>query len=375
MHAKRLRDVSTSGSSETLGKSEECREERRHQIAAASDWGLNPLFWCHVTMLIAQVHGLRQDKESQCEHVLCGMHSISRAEIMGIITSIDIRENLVKYLVDDGTGVIACVEWKTNTPGINKLRLKTQRQIEITFKLGQRVHVLGKLKLMLSEYSEGSSADMKRELIITTILPVNDPNEEILHWARAKLLMETMYSKPAHSAFAKSWKLHFATDGNEAVSEIAERTETLLGGLLLKHLEQHETSSTDEIFFRLRDFVELENLWKETQRRTGLRPTEARKFLGGALERLVNSGKIFHIMDLYGLVSQDRVLIPAIVLTLAKFDSEKGLRMHALLKTLHADERCKNVSQEAIDSALTRLKDIGDVYEPRHRSFRLRKNL
>jgi len=68
-------------------------------------------------------------------------------------------------------------------------------------------------------------------------------------------------------------------------------------------------------------------------------------------------------------------LIPAIVLTLAKFDSEKGLRMHALLKTLHADERCKNVSQEAIDSALTRLKDIGDVYEPRHRSFRLRKNL
>ncbi|GBG31952.1 Hypothetical Protein FCC1311_081772 [Hondaea fermentalgiana] len=283
--------------------------------------------------------------------------------------------------------------------------------------LGSRVRVLGKLRLdtfvndLDGDLSTGASTKASplpnknkniinkkasdhgmwtRELIVTTMECISDPNAELLHFARAKSLTESMYSRPCDASFLSSWKQHFSrssqgpergSQGDTSVSEIAERTETVLGDLLIHFVQERERASqakagagetlADESFYTLRDFVEADSVWREAQRRTGFRPEETRKFLNGALERLLKSGKLYHVKDLYGLVSEDFLVIPAILLVLDRFDREEGVSMYDLIKTLHEDERLRFVAQEVVESALSRLQGTGDVYEPKRRRFRL----
>lgn len=80
-------------------------------------------------------------------------------------------------LVDDGTGVLSCTQWREQEDSDRGLYIPS---------LGQLVAVWGKL----SEYKE------VRQLTVTTIAEQRDPNAEPLHWLEVIHLKRTVYSSP-----------------------------------------------------------------------------------------------------------------------------------------------------------------------------------
>lgn len=80
-------------------------------------------------------------------------------------------------LVDDGTGVLSCAQWREKDDSDEGLFIP---------KLGQLVSVWGKV----SEYRD------VKQLTVTTIAEQEDPNSEPLHWLEVIHLKKTVYSRP-----------------------------------------------------------------------------------------------------------------------------------------------------------------------------------
>lgn len=80
-------------------------------------------------------------------------------------------------LVDDGTGVLPCCQWRKNEDSEEGLFVP---------RLGQLVSIFGRL----SEYRN------EKQLTITHLIPEDDPNIEPVHWMEVALLKKTVYSKP-----------------------------------------------------------------------------------------------------------------------------------------------------------------------------------
>ena len=86
-----------------------------------------------------------------------------------------LRSLVINFLVDDGTGVLNCTQWRQENDGEEGI-----------IKLGQLVSVWGRL----SEYRN------EKELTVTTIVEQKEPNSEPLHWLEIAHLKETIYNKP-----------------------------------------------------------------------------------------------------------------------------------------------------------------------------------
>ena len=80
-------------------------------------------------------------------------------------------------LVDDGTGVLPCCQWRKKEDSDEGLFIP---------RLGQLVSIYGRV----SEYRD------EKQLTIQNIFPEEDPNVEPLHWMEVALLKKTVYSKP-----------------------------------------------------------------------------------------------------------------------------------------------------------------------------------
>ncbi|KAG9398731.1 hypothetical protein AC1031_014517 [Aphanomyces cochlioides] len=100
-------------------------------------------------------------------------HIITRVQLVGWITSVQPKTDRVEYVLDDGTGEISLVKWN-----------ETLRRVA----LGDLVRIQGKLKL--------SAWLGQIEIIASNVTPIEDPNEEILHWVEVWHLFTTVYSKP-----------------------------------------------------------------------------------------------------------------------------------------------------------------------------------
>lgn len=84
---------------------------------------------------------------------------------------------IIMYVVDDGTGVISCTQWRQEADSDKGLVLP---------ELGQLVSIWGKV----SEYKA------EKQLTVTTIVEHADPNAEPLHWLEVVHLKRTVYSRP-----------------------------------------------------------------------------------------------------------------------------------------------------------------------------------
>ncbi|KDO15920.1 hypothetical protein SPRG_18540, partial [Saprolegnia parasitica CBS 223.65] len=97
---------------------------------------------------------------------------ITRAQLVGVVASMQHKTDRTEYLLDDGTGEVCFVDWQTDAPPCQ---------------LGDLVHVFGRLK---------PSWERRVELHATKVVVV-DPNAEMLHWAQAQLLYQHVYNQPA----------------------------------------------------------------------------------------------------------------------------------------------------------------------------------
>eukprot|EP00112_Aurelia_sp_Birch-Aquarium-sp1_P003823 Seg1430.16 transcript_id=Seg1430.16/GoldUCD/mRNA.D3Y31 product="CST complex subunit STN1" protein_id=Seg1430.16/GoldUCD/D3Y31 len=76
-----------------------------------AEWGLDPIHWTHVKLFINDILSLPENQTIKGTFNLYD-HVIIRVCIMGYVVSVDEKEAMFQYVVDDGTGVITCCKWK-----------------------------------------------------------------------------------------------------------------------------------------------------------------------------------------------------------------------------------------------------------------------
>ncbi|TMW60399.1 hypothetical protein Poli38472_000441 [Pythium oligandrum] len=128
----------------------------------------------HVTdwKAIPNSHAWRRAAQSTPTRVL------TKAQVMGVLVSIQMRADRVELLVDDGTGLVRAVQWTTTWVG---------RVV-----LGDLVLVEGKLN---ADTSWGDTPGSTRELRVLRISKVSDPNEELLQWLDVVELTTSFYAQ------------------------------------------------------------------------------------------------------------------------------------------------------------------------------------
>jgi len=354
----------------------------------AEDWGLDPAFWARTPLFIKQIQmELMQGGSSGANHVLESMRELQHVEILGtLVAKLDKGEH-VRYVVDDGSGTVDCIEWRVNIPKISEFRLIVQEEAGVDFKLGALVYVCGKLKMRFTGMDDDCKIFNPREIIATTIELVNDPNVELFHWARVMKLMEEKFSHPPDRLFKSSWMQHFrrANQGADALSststnrirneelQVHEKNESKICSIIHAHLES-KVKGKEKSLFTFREIVEDDPLWRKVQHDTYIDIDIAKEYLDGALRKLIREGRVFvSSQNFYGVVTFDDVLKPAILVILGSFQDANpaGIPHWQILPTLHTDNRTRFVNQESLEGALRKLQELGLVFESKRNRYKL----
>uniref|UniRef100_K3W9Q7 CST complex subunit STN1 n=1 Tax=Globisporangium ultimum (strain ATCC 200006 / CBS 805.95 / DAOM BR144) TaxID=431595 RepID=K3W9Q7_GLOUD len=107
---------------------------------------------------------------------------IIKAQVIGVLVSVQERTERVEFLVDDGTALVKAVLWSASS-------------WQKTVALGDLVHVEGKLNIDKNWHNDASTP--MREIRVVRLSKVDDPNEELLHWAHVMELSKEVYSASA----------------------------------------------------------------------------------------------------------------------------------------------------------------------------------
>lgn len=99
--------------------------------------------------------------------------SISRAEILGIVVSLESKPKFLKFLLDDGTGCVPCILW------LNHRHVPSDQNLTVEFtgcharmvRLGEQLRVRGRITV----YRGGL------QITVRDVLVERDPNMESLH--------------------------------------------------------------------------------------------------------------------------------------------------------------------------------------------------
>ncbi|KAF1330311.1 hypothetical protein FI667_g5016, partial [Globisporangium splendens] len=159
-------------------------------MAPTSHAGKDPLTWSYVKLFAHQItHELVEFD------VISGSHSwkwrqdgiwrarlITKAQVIGVLVSIQERAERVEFFVDDGTALVKAVLWNASL-------------WQKTVALGDLVHVEGKLNMDKSWHNDASAP--MREIRVVRLSKVDDPNEELLHWVHVMELSREVYSASA----------------------------------------------------------------------------------------------------------------------------------------------------------------------------------
>ncbi|XP_078169230.1 nucleic acid-binding, OB-fold-like protein [Carex rostrata] len=99
--------------------------------------------------------------------------SISRAEILGIVVSLESKPKFLKFLLDDGTGCIPCILWLNNrhVPSDQNLTAEFTGCHARMVKLGEQLRVRGRITVYRGEL----------QITVRDVLVERDPNMETLH--------------------------------------------------------------------------------------------------------------------------------------------------------------------------------------------------
>ena len=164
-----------------------------------AEWGLDPLAWSYLRLTAADVH--RLEVHDRNLFVMAGTkRPVVRVEVCGIVvlTETKSHDKVLIYYIDDGTALISCTQFLSNEEG-------SRKSDTVTYGLGQRVRVRGKLKCVTrgddyvggeSERSDAMSGSggvgggvgsapakkptMAFELAEISITSIS-PNDELLH--------------------------------------------------------------------------------------------------------------------------------------------------------------------------------------------------
>eukprot|EP00656_Telonema_subtile_P045049 TRINITY_DN51315_c0_g1_i1.p2 TRINITY_DN51315_c0_g1~~TRINITY_DN51315_c0_g1_i1.p2 ORF type:complete len:253 (+),score=43.48 TRINITY_DN51315_c0_g1_i1:200-958(+) len=139
-----------------------------------SKWGLDPIFNTAVRLLACTLHSTESFIGIPGSSKLCG-RPVVLVQLVGSIVKIEVKEKYLRFLLDDGSGVVWCIHW------FESAELKWDDRI-----LGEVANVRGRITMYQGE----------RQVTIQSVFIERVPNEEVLHWLQAIQLYQDCYSKP-----------------------------------------------------------------------------------------------------------------------------------------------------------------------------------
>ena len=151
-----------------------------------TEWGLDPLYSSYRKMFVKHILSSVQVTEATgFFHLSLYSRPISKVEVVGIITHIEVQRARITYKVDDGTGVIRCV--KFISPDNESVEGEAIRSSIIA--AGTLVSAKGILTL-----SETNVDDFGLCVQLSIFESIDEPNMEVFHWVTTMTLHNTCYS-------------------------------------------------------------------------------------------------------------------------------------------------------------------------------------
>ncbi|KAJ1912329.1 hypothetical protein H4219_005643 [Mycoemilia scoparia] len=146
------------------------------------DWGLDPMFWTAAKLFVADI--LKSRPAHLPEVYFVGEYKVVRqVEIVGVVVGVTNSAKFNSFLVDDGTGVIPCIQWHPRNFGDSSEKTAgaalpgyyggNPESNAPAISLGSLVCVVGKM----SEFR--NQLQIKAKSVVNVD---NDPNFETLAW-------------------------------------------------------------------------------------------------------------------------------------------------------------------------------------------------
>lgn len=214
--------------------------------------GLDPIFNSCLKLYICDVLSIKEH-DSHLGVYCYGSHLVVTVDIMGVIVKKDVRDKIILYAVDDGTGVITCSCWKTPY-GDQDLRTlpqlsecisaknlhskltelqKSRQEVADGFDLGTLLHIRGNV----STYSG------QREIKAFHCAAVEDPNMETYRMQETLCLYRQFYDCPVCLPSRLASEL-----GGDALSDPVYQQANVLRSLtdaVLRHIDRRRLAVTD----------------------------------------------------------------------------------------------------------------------------------
>ena len=160
-------------------------------------YALDPLYFAYAKLFIVQINNLKNAPQIPNSHFIETekhyMRPVNNVEVVGVVILQKRSTKLIKFTVDDGTGIINCLVF------LGQGREEANDAIDNDCKLGKMVKIRGKLKRMSEEYISRdvfASANEKavyREIIVENVFEVINPNEELFLWTEMVKLSKIDY--------------------------------------------------------------------------------------------------------------------------------------------------------------------------------------
>lgn len=183
-------------------KSSQCEDETPSLL-----WGLDPVFLAFAKLYIRDILDLKESGQVPGVFFYNG-HPIKQVDILGTVIGVREKDAFYSYGVDDSTGVINCICWKSlnNTKSSSATAAPSARELSLTSQLkklqettaqrakleiGDIIRVRGHIRMFRGE----------REIHATTYYKVDDPvcNVQIARMLELPAIYRKVYDQPFHS--------------------------------------------------------------------------------------------------------------------------------------------------------------------------------
>ncbi|XP_013873746.1 CST complex subunit STN1 [Austrofundulus limnaeus] len=335
-------------------------------------WGLDPIFSAFSRLYVKDI--LQMTESIQVPGVyFYNKHPIYKVDVLGTVVYRRERDDFFCYGVDDGTGVINCMCWKSKllkdadksggnrgdgvqrgldlAAELKKLRESHHKRCQL--EIGDVLRVRGSVKTFRQQ----------REIKAATFYKVDDPvmAAQIARMMEVPQLYRAFYDKP----------FHFQADaeGNSACSSLNKATKTIKDFLKQKSVTR----------FRPYDVLELLEPLIANKPRTGTAEQEAaagptacqqlRQLLTEVLQILQDEGVVYRKVksqdEVYNVTAQDKDLLMAVKDIIredcrrAKF-AETGCHVLHILSVAR-QRHSLNLSRAALDLVLKELECNSEV--------------
>ncbi|TPX45468.1 hypothetical protein SeMB42_g03699 [Synchytrium endobioticum] len=189
--------------------------------------GLDPLLWTHARLFVSDLLRIITKHDTLQGIWWYHTHPIKKVQVSGIVAGREERVGRYRtILLDDGTGVIPCVQWTQDTNGY------TPHANRCPLSLGSLVRVRGRI----TEF-RGS-----RQITVDEMFLEPNVNYEYLRWLEVVDLKQSIYDKP----FQPPSNLSIHDLFNTSESDLHSVTNNLHDDGLLKHAKTMYELATKE---------------------------------------------------------------------------------------------------------------------------------